>query len=135
MYRQSINKQMGYQSEESSSKDNQPQPKIHAKTSDTEQTQKTSSSHLQSNNHSAQKSEGRTPNYSKKTTLLILKISMLHKSLKKSDERERKVLQKEDLKALQQKRQQNKDNEEDQIQKQLMKCTRNKHINTLVKAL
>ena len=27
MYRQSINKQMGYQSEESSSKDNQPQPK------------------------------------------------------------------------------------------------------------
>ena len=43
MYRQSINKQMGYQSEESSSKDNQPQPKIHAKTSDTEQTQK----HLQ----------------------------------------------------------------------------------------
>ena len=54
MYRQSINKQMGYQSEESSSKDNQPQPKIHAKTSDTEQTQKTSSSHLQSNNHSAQ---------------------------------------------------------------------------------
>ena len=32
-------------------------------------------------------------------------------------ERERKVLQKEDLKALQQKRQQNKDNEEDQIQK------------------
>ena len=88
MYRQSINKQMGYQSEESSSKDNQPQPKIHAKTSDTEQTQKTSSSHLQSNNHSAQKSEGRTPNYSKKTTLLILKISMLHKSLKKSDVKE-----------------------------------------------
>lgn len=88
MYRQSINKQMGYQSEESSSKDNQPQPENHAKTSDTEQTQKTSSSHLQSNNHSAQKSEGRTPNYSKKITLLILKISMLHKSLKKSDVKE-----------------------------------------------
>lgn len=119
MYRQSINKQMGYQSEESSSKDNQPQPKIHAKTSDTEQTQKTSSSHLQSNNHSAQKSEGRTPNYSKKDNTVNIEniyASQIVEEIRR--ERERKVLQKRRFKkALQQKRQQNKDNEEDQIQK------------------
>lgn len=119
MYRQSINKQMGYQSEESSSKDNQPQPENHAKTSDTEQTQKTSSSHLQSNNHSAQKSEGRTPNYSKKDNTVNIEniyASQIVEEIRR--ERERKVLQKRRFKkALQQKRQQNKDNEEDQIQK------------------
>lgn len=119
MYRQSINKQMGYQSEEASSKNNKSQLDNQAKTSDNEQTQKTSSNHLQSKNNTAQKSEGQTPNYSKRDNTVNIEniyASQIVEEIRR--ERERKVLQKRRFKkALQQKRQQNKDNEEDQIQK------------------
>ena len=136
MYRQSINSQMGYQQEDSLHS-NQPENSDNKQQSMNSSRSQQSSHEQLSTQESSHQSKGKTPNYSKRDNTINIEniyASQIVEEIRR--ERERKVLQKRRFKkALQAKRQQNQNSEEDSIQKRLMKCMQNKHINTLEKVL
>ena len=96
MYRQSINSQMGYQQEDSLHS-NQPENSDNKQQSMNSSRSQQSSHEQLSTQESSHQSKGKRRTILKETTQSISKISTLLKSLKRLDERERKVLQNVDL--------------------------------------